>query len=377
MLNFICKFLSLRLQSQGMGIMSRKNVFLMATISFYWSIANAEFPVTRNLGSLPVLDIPRQLGEVRLVPAPGDSLQGRHSALAHDVAYPPSGNCFSCCFVFRLSSGEEVEIPLFRDLVLRNHPRRKFVNADKLAVLAEPSEANIIFKSHDGDTDVYSKIKFLYEHFIDKVRQNSTTENSATKNQAMLLIALKDRAKDERGEWRMDVLRAMRSTDSEAGALYVLQHRYVIDNIINQLCSQIPVGAQISSIEFHGCTTRDMCALCFTNMNIIQYLCNDTSAYNPMEFSFLRYLKHVLTQPISAEFQREHTNAEVARTYATPECSVKMFISSTRVDNDNLNFQTPALTEGEGENFLYQFRMQPPPPVRRPLRNTRPNGSSN
>lgn len=188
--------------------MSRKNVFWMVTISFYWSIANAEFPVTRNLGSLQVSDIPRQLDEVRLVPAPGDFLQGRHSALAHGVAYPPSGNCFSCCFVFKLSSGEEVEIPLFKDLVLRNHPRRKFVNAGKLDVLAEPSEANIIFKSHDGDTDVYGKIKSLYQCFIDKVRQNSAIENSATKNQAMLLIALKERAKDGGGMWRMDVLRA-------------------------------------------------------------------------------------------------------------------------------------------------------------------------
>jgi len=332
----------------------------MVTISFYWSIANAEFPVTRNLGSLQVSDIPRQLDEVRLVPAPGDSLQGRHSALAHGVAYPPSVNCFSCCFVFKLSSGEEVEIPLFRDLVLMNHPRRKFVNTDKLNVLAEPSEANIIFKSHDGDTDVYGKIKSLYQCFIDKVRQNFAIENSATKNQAMLLIALKERAKDGGGMWRMDVLRAMRSTDSEASALYVLQHRYVIDNIINQLCSQIPAGAQLSSIEFHGCTTRDMCPLCFTNMNIIQYLCNDASPYDPMEFSFLRYLKHVLTQPISAEFQREYTNAEIDRTYAAPECSVKIFISSTRVDNNNLNFQAPALADSERENFLYQFRILSP-----------------
>ena len=346
-----------------MVMMSRKNVFLMATISFYWSIANAEFPITRNLEPLQVSDIPRQLDRIRLVPAPGDSLQGRHSALARGVAHPPSGNYFSCYFVFKLTSGIEVEIHLVRDLVLTHHRSiRKSVKADKLDFLAKTSEANIIFKSHDGDTDVYNKIKFLYEYFIDRVKQNSARENSATKNQAMLLVALKDRSKDENGRWRVDVLRAMRSTDSEASALYVLQHKYVIDNIINQLCSQMTAGAQISSIEFHGCTTRDMCPLCFTNMNIIQYLCNDTSPYDPMKFSFLRYLKHVLTQPISAEFQREHTNAEIARTYATPECSVKMFISSTRVDNDNLNFQAPVVGD-TGRNFLYQFRMQPPPPV--------------
>lgn len=312
----------------------------MVTISFCCSIANAEFPITRNLEPLQISDIPRQLDRILLISAPGHSLQERHSALARGVAHPPSGNYFSCYFVFKLTSGVEVEIPLVRDLVLRNHPRRKFVNADKLAILSESSEANIIFKSHDGDTDVYNKIKSLYEYFIDKVRQNSATENSATKNQAMLLIALKDRAKDGRGEWRMDVLRAMRSTDSEAGALYVLQHKYVIDNIINQLCLQIPAGVQISSIEFHGCTTRDMCALCFTNMNIIQYLCNDASDYNTLQFSFLRYLKHRLS--------------DLGR--LAEDCSTKMFISSTSVDNDNLNFQAPVVRDTKG-NFLYQFRI--------------------
>ena len=176
----------------------------------------------------------------------------------------------------------------------------------------------------------------------------------------MLLREIDSRSVNKDGSTIPAVWSAMRATDSEAGALYVLQHKYVIDNIINQLCSQIPAGAQITSIEFHGCTTRDMCALCFTNMNIIQYLCNNTNPYDERQFSFLRYLKHRLSN--------------LGR--LAEDCSAKMFISSIEALGNNLNFQAPALTDGEGENFLYQFRVQPPPPVRRPLTIVRRTDSS-
>ena len=133
------------------------------------------------------------------------------------------------------------------------------------------------------------------------------------------------------------VSNAMRSTDSEAAAIYILQQKYVIDNIIEEIASSLDA---ITSIEFHGCTTRDMCALCFTNMNIIQYLSYKQQTFG---FSFLGYLKQ--------RIQEKNSQAP---------CSTKIFISSFKESNGNLNFNSANLAPNCDNSCVYQFRIDKP-----------------
>jgi hypothetical protein len=62
------------------------------------------------------------------------------------------------------------------------------------------------------------------------------------------------------------------NSDSEAHAIYVLSQQEVIDKIFENL--NLAPDDEITQIEFHGCSTRDMCPLCYTNMNCIQFLAN-------------------------------------------------------------------------------------------------------
>lgn len=343
-----------------MMVLSSKNNFGKIIVVFYLFSAHAEFPVSLNLPSAVLLshDIPA-LKESRIIPSSKDSLQQRHNALVFLPKPPDTSNYFSCCFVFRLNSEQTIEIPLLLSFIT-NRKGKDIIIDEKLPYIisTDGTEQNIIFKSHGPDIDVHKRIEALYERFINCVKLNHSTENSATINQAMLLGALKERSRDEGGKWRLDVLRAMRATDSEAGAIYVLQHKYVIDNIINELCKQfskLGKGIHIISIEFHGCTTRDMCPLCFSNMNIIQYLCNDTRPYSTTKFSFLRYLKHILTNPITTTFNKEYKNATIGVQYAIADCPTKIFISSIWPEENNLNFRNMG-TE-EKDNHLHQFRI--------------------
>lgn len=64
----------------------------------------------------------------------------------------------------------------------------------------------------------------------------------------------------------------MYNSDSELHALYVLQH--IVDDIAVKMANIVTEGEKIVKIEFHGCTTRDMCPLCYTNMNCMQFLAN-------------------------------------------------------------------------------------------------------
>ena len=180
----------------------------------------------------------------------------------------------------------------------------------------------------------------LHKLFLDNVQQ----DNAAAKNQAMLLKTIDERSI---GQSVINaVSNAMRSTDSEAGAIYILQQRYVVDNIINSVMSLLTDSTTsnsdtkptVTSIEFHGCTTRDMCALCFTNMNIIQYLSNNDES---SDFSFLKYLKQTIeaTQPTS--------------------CSTKIFISSFKKSDGNLNFNSENLAPSYNDSCVYQFRIDP------------------
>ncbi|MDR1665617.1 MAG: hypothetical protein LBR62_01030 [Puniceicoccales bacterium] len=103
-------------------------------------------------------------------------------------------------------------------------------------------------------------------------------------------------------------------------------------------------GGRITAIVFHGCTTRDMCALCSTNMNIVQYLGNKGAGE-----SFLGYLRSSL----------------IEEGMATADCSVSTVISSLvefpgrRYGGNNLWF--PANMPHFKYGYVNQFRFEESP----------------
>ena len=63
------------------------------------------------------------------------------------------------------------------------------------------------------------------------------------------------------------------NTDSESYMLTHLSNPSVQANIINEIIKLINDN-KINEIIFNGCTTRTMCGLCCTNINILQYITN-------------------------------------------------------------------------------------------------------
>lgn len=270
---------------------------------------------------------------------PCTALQTKHDELSKAVNAPAENrNLFCCCFIFKLANGNEIEIPLLKKFIPNN---RQFPTTviDLLTNNTQIDEnANMIFSSCNPIYKAIGTINDLYNTFCDNIKNNPDSTPS-DKNQAMILKTLGQRL--DQGSSN-----AMRLTDSETKAIYVLQHKSVIDNIIDELCEIMNSdnSSQITSIEFHGCTTRDMCPLCFTNMNIIQYLYNNNST----RFSFLKYLKDTL-------ITKKHPNTNTS--YANSNLTTKMFISSTIIDTNNLNFSENI--EEKQDNSLHQFRILP------------------
>ena len=329
-----------------MGLLSSKNKILSLSIAIlgYTILSRAEFPVARSLTA--------QTSPTTT----WNSLQRRHQTLRIIGRDASDGrNYFSCCFVFKLPPPHgEIEIPLYEEFVSgrRKHQQIQSRVTNGSDAFTTTANRNLIFISHGPCEETHTAMASLQLFFLDCVKLE-TSANAATRNLAMLLKTLNGRSKNFRGELDRQVLSAMRTTDSEASAICVLQHKFVIDNIIERLTEILienyATKPQIVSIEFHGFTTRDMCPLCFTNMNIIQYLCNDPTPYNPVKFSFLKYLKHKLQTERYPE----------GPTYATATCSTKIFISSQKASVDNLNFIGSGT--GEQDNCLHQFRLPDDP----------------
>lgn len=80
--------------------------------------------------------------------------------------------------------------------------------------------------------------------------------------------------------------------DSEAKAIAYLYREAVTNAIAQKVLDWLREGGTITHIELHGFTDRDMCALCYTNFNMIIEL----TCYNPLELypTFLTKLKNQL-----------------------------------------------------------------------------------
>ena len=234
------------------------------------------------------------------------------------------GNLFICTFIFHTFQKKTFEISLKQGFCKKQD---LFPNQKETKGMIE----TLLFESSDYDINVYSSLKEIHDTFKNIANR---LPDKCLKNQAMLLDELNNRAIDKKRYWHFDILRAMHTTDSEAKAIYILQQKYVIDNIIKELKAKIPQNDYVTNIEFHGCTTNDMCGFCFTNMNIIQFLANNDTSTN---FSFLKYLKE-----------------ELKHEELIP--STKMFISSTKPFPFNTNFFEETI-QNTNEECLYQFRI--------------------
>ncbi len=264
---------------------------------------------------------------------PEKTILSLHQEMAKLVAKNEYSSCnfFTCTFIFRSSKGKNILLPLTKNYIKEKTEKIDEVECNELKKLANLNNKNLIFFSSDYDTKIFSRLQSLHTRFKAIA---SKTSVPCLKNQAMLLNEFDNRAQDKKGIWRPDVLRAIRTTDSEAKAIYILQHKYIIDNILNDVKSKLSEDETVSAIEFHGCTTRDMCGLCFTNLNIIQFLANNDSSPN---FSFLKYMKRKLSTAKSVP-------------------SIKTFISSIQPLTYNINFSSTEESDVTDE-YLYQFRI--------------------
>ena len=341
-----------------MNLISSQNKILFKLIFLQTSLIYSELPVSKNINNVTFLPEQQVLTEIQTIAT--KTLQQRHSQLRKQITSTEKNdkrNYFACCFVFKLSTGQEIEIPILDEFITQipiseTQPlKSKLATLDKNEVLKVINDikiynqhtTNITFVSHSPKERVNIKMTILHKLFLGSVKQ----DNAATKNQAMILKTIDERSVGPDGNVKYDILSAMRSTDSEAGAIYILQQEYILDNIINRVMSLLTDSTisnsdtkpTVTSIEFHGCTTRDMCALCFTNMNIIQYLSNKDEDFG---FSFLRYLKYKVREKNSQAL-----------------CPTKIFISSFKAGNGNLNFNSRNLAPNYNDDCVYQFRIEP------------------
>ena len=135
------------------------------------------------------------------------------------------------------------------------------------------------------------------------------------------------------------------NSDSELHALYVLQ--CMVDDIALKIASIASKDEKITAIEFHGCTTRDMCPLCYTNMNCMQFLANKKQGVGFLG-ALLERLKMI-------------GRADNSTNSATFISSLEEFPSKKDGDGGNLLWVTedePVFAIEPG--FVYQFRFTEP-----------------
>ncbi|MDR1665693.1 MAG: hypothetical protein LBR62_01445, partial [Puniceicoccales bacterium] len=134
-------------------------------------------------------------------------------------------------------------------------------------------------------SSIMTTLNTLQTSLLDHLREDLRGSNPSVNLLFSLLLATCERwheTKSERDGRTYQIV--MRTTDSEIRALHVLQTRCVIEGIVSEGLGPYALRLYdkdrknqihfINSIEFHGCTTRDMCPFCFAHMNMVQVLSN-------------------------------------------------------------------------------------------------------
>ncbi len=224
-------------------------------------------------------------------------------------------------------------IPLTEELV-----KNASLNPDFLQLIGQIKNKMFVFRSNPNSGD-YEE---TYKEIVDL--QAAFYEFSKNEGLNVRLLAANFSIINQRIESAPQNY-ALVNTDSEAHAIAVFQNGDFMDGIYQEILSKLASNEYVTAIEFHGCTTRDMCALCYTNFNILQYLTLNPNSTATCE-SFLGYLKRILRE----------------KNVAIPSCPTTMIISSLQEfptpDKGGNQLWPPASDEpGLKLNWLNQFRL--------------------
>lgn len=166
-----------------------------------------------------------------------------------------------------------------------------------------------IYKSA-SDIIVYKNLRLLQAKFLE-IAQTGNNPSALIIGSLLQTVNVRTRFDEPTPSYMI------LNTDSEAYMLAYLQQASVQANIVRDIEKLIPKGRKVVHIVLNGCTTRDMCGLCCTNMNILQYMANHKNNY-----TFLNVIKNAL---VSTELSNE-------------DCPITSYISSTQPYGGNLWF---------------------------------------
>lgn len=131
------------------------------------------------------------------------------------------------------------------------------------------------------------------------------------------------------------------NTDSEAYMLAYLQEEDVQTDIITAVKHLIN-DKKVTKIVFNGCTTRVMCGLCCTSINMVQYIANKYTYENEEDYfgpTFLTSIKLFLIKEKLAE----------------ADCPITIYISSIRSYGDDIWFSLPLQAHTDSHVNIFQL----------------------
>jgi hypothetical protein len=268
-----------------------------------------------------------------------------HTALAGGVHSTTGNNFFACSFVFNIATARAQEL-LAIPIVVFVAPYHVIEKGAKKDIMVFKSGEYVAWEG-DGKTQDYmaelNRLQVGFYNYLEQDRENP--QNAAINLLISSYFSIIERFRlARREERRMALSSSIRIDDSEMIAISSLQNPEAVNRIIESfheiLAARKITRYQITSIEFHGCTTRDMCPFCFVHMNMVQWLANLSN-----DNSFLGRLKNKL--------RKEGRESGIA---------VTTFISSTIETKKNLNFIPSSSSSSSTQlvsGMLYQFRLNP------------------
>lgn len=232
------------------------------------SISACDFPYFNNLNKIPQ----------------NENLFRIHINLSKKVQNPPTNtsgtlkNLFACCFVFYFKDSS-IKTLYIQNIFISCDP---FWDGNKYPCSA--TIKNLIFKcvTKIPNNENIKYLTYLYggkespqpisrEPLILSLKKIYESRNSASvQDPTKITVSAK----------------AVRVTDGETQSIHTISNE---DFLQKNLIDKLPKDKKIVAIEFHGCTTFDMCPFCFANMNMVQFLANHN-----IDAGFLGLLKSLL-----------------------------------------------------------------------------------